>query len=81
MGKINFGARTGQILTFGVYSPASVERVVGTNVPESPAGSGRYIAESVTVQDGDDVIVKNAAGRVTHYGEYLKEHITWLKNG
>ncbi len=81
MGKINLGHKTGQTLTFGVYSPASVEREVGTSLPESPAGSGRYIAESSTVQDGDDVIVKNAAGKITHYGEYLKEHLTWAKNG
>lgn len=81
MGKINFGHKTGETLTFGVYSPASVEREVGTSLPESPAGSSRYIAESVTVQDGDDVIVKNAAGLAVGAGEYLKESLTWLKNG
>lgn len=80
MGKINFGWETGDTLTFGVYSPASVEREVGTSFPESPAGSGRYIAESTTVQDGDDVIVKDAVGVVGH-GEYLKEHMIWNKNG
>ncbi len=81
MGKINLGHRTGETLTFGVYSPASVEREVGTSLPESPASSSRYIAESSTVQDGDDVIVKNAAGLVVAYGEYLKERLTWQKNG
>lgn len=81
MGKINFGFRSGETLTFGVYSPASVEREVGTSLPESPAGSSRYIAESSTVQDGDDVIVKNAASVAVGHGEYLKEHLTWLKNG
>lgn len=81
MGKINLGNRTGATLTFGVYSPASVEREVGTNLPESPVGSGRYIAESSTVQEGDDVIVKNAAGKVVAYGEYQKESLSWLKNG
>ncbi|KKK52139.1 hypothetical protein LCGC14_3107920 [marine sediment metagenome] len=81
MGKINLGHKTGQTLTFGVYSPASVEREVGTSLPESPASSGRYIADSTTVQDGDDVIVKNAAGKVVAYGEYLKESLTWAKNG
>ncbi len=81
MGKINLGHKTGQTLTFGVYSPASVEREVGTSLPESPAGSRRYIAESTTVQDGDDVIVLNASSNVVAYGEYLKENLTWLKNG
>lgn len=81
MGKINFGWLSGKTLTFGVYSPTSVEREAGTSLPESPAGSGRYIAESDTVQDKDDVIVKNDSGVVVGYGEYLKEHLTWLKNG
>lgn len=81
MGKINFGHITGETLTFGVYSPASVEREVGTSLPESPAGSSRYIAESSTVQDGDDVIVKNASSEIVGHGEYLKENLTWLKNG
>ena len=81
MGKINLGHKTGETLTFGVYSPADVEREVGTSLPESPAGSSRYIAESSTVQDGDDVIVKNAANKIVAYGEFLKEGLTWLKNG
>ena len=81
MGKVNFGFKSGETLTFGVYSPASVEREVGTSLPESPAGSSRYIAESSTVQDGDDVIIKNAAGLAVGHGEYLKENLTWLKNG
>ena len=81
MGKINFGHKTGETLTFGVYSPASVEREVGTSLPESPAGSRRYIAESITVRDGDDVIIKNASNVIVGYGEYLKETLTWQKNG
>ncbi len=81
MGKINFGWQTGETLTYGVYSPASVEREVGTSLPESPASSGRYIAESTTVQDGDDVIVKDATGFKIGHGEYLKEHLIWSKNG
>ena len=81
MAKINFGYQTGETLTFGVYSPADVEREVGTSLPESPASSCRYIAESSTVQDGDDVIVKDAAGNAVGHGEYLKEGLTWLKNG
>lgn len=81
MGKINLGYRTGETLTFGVYSPASVEREVGTSLPESPAGSRRYIADSTTVQEGDDVIVLNAAGKIVAYGEYDKESLSWLKNG
>ncbi|GAG24472.1 unnamed protein product [marine sediment metagenome] len=81
MGKINFGFKTGETLTFGVYSPADVEREVGTSLPESPAGSYRYIAESSTVQDGDDVIVLNDTPEIVGHGEYLKESINWLKNG
>ena len=81
MGKINFGFKTGETLTFGVYSPASVEREVGTSLPESPAGSSRYIAESSTVQEGDDVIVLDASGNAVGHGEYIKEGLTWLKNG
>ena len=81
MGKINFGWKTDENLTFGVYSPAGVEREVGTSLPESPVGSYRYIAESSTVQDGDDVIVLNAASKIVGHGEYKKEGLTWLKNG
>lgn len=81
MGKINLGHKTDETLTFGVYSPASVEREVGTSLPESPVGSKRYIAESTTVQEGDDVIVLNAAGKIVAYGEYQKESLSWLKNG
>ena len=81
MGKINFGYKTGETLTFGVYSPTGVEREVGTSLPESPAGSYRYIAESSTVQDGDDVIVLNASNIIVGHGEYRKEGLTWLKNG
>lgn len=81
MGKINFGYKTGETLTFGVYSPASVEREVGTSLPESPANSCRYIAESSTVQEGDDVIIKDASGNAVAYGEYKKEELSWLKNG
>jgi len=81
MGKINFGHKTGATLTFGIYSPASVEREAGTSLPESPAGSRRYIAESTTVQDGDDVIVLNDTPVLVGFGEYRKEGITWLKNG
>ncbi len=82
MSKINLVWKTGKTLTFGVYSPASVEREVGTSLPESPAASGRYIATSTTIQDGDDVVVKDSGtGRVVAGGEYLKEHLTWLKNG
>ena len=81
MGKINFGHKTGETLTFGIYSPASVEREVDTELPESPAGSYRYIAESSTVQDGDDVIILNDVPRIMGYGEYRKEGLTWQKNG
>ena len=81
MGKINFVWKSGRTLTFGVYSPTSVEREVGVSLPESPASSGRYIAESTTVQDFDDVVVKNAVGKVVGGGEYLKEHLIWAKNG
>ncbi len=81
MAKINFGWTTGETLTFGVYSPADVEREVGTSLPESPAGSRRYIAESSTVQDGDDVIVLNDTPTIVGHGEYRKEGLTWLKNG
>ena len=81
MSKINFGYKTGETLTFGVYSPAGVEREVGTSLPESPAGSYRYIAESSTVQDGDDVIVLDDTPRIVGHGEYLKEGLMWLKNG
>jgi len=81
MSKINFGWKTGETLTFGVYSPAGVEREIGTELPEFPAGSCRYIAESSTVREGDDVIVKNASGTPVGHGEYIKEGLTWLKNG
>ncbi len=81
MGKINFGWKTGETLTFGVYSPAGVEREVGTSLPESPVGSYRYIAESSTVQDGDDVIVLNSVPKIVGHGEYRKEGLTFLKNG
>jgi len=81
MSKINFGHKTGETLTFSVYSPASVEREADTSLPESPVGSGRYIADSSTVQDGDDVIVKNASSVVVGFGEYRKENLSWLKNG
>ena len=82
MGKINGGWKKNTAgLTYGVYSPASVEREVGTSWPESPAGSGRYIAFSTTVQDGDDVIISDAVGIAILFGEYLKEGMTWAKNG
>lgn len=72
MGKINFGYPTGKTLTFGVYSPVDVEREVGTSLPETPAGSGRYIANSSTVLLGDDVIVKKGSD-VVGSGEYEVE--------
>ena len=81
MGKINLGYFTGKTLTYGVYSPAGVEREVGTSLPESPAGSRRYIAESATVQEGDDVIVLNATPVIVAYGEFTKEGLNWQKNG
>ena len=80
MAKINFAFRTGATLKFNVYPPTGAAREENTNLPESPVSSTRYIAESSTVQEGDDVIVKEGTVPVGH-GEYTKEGLTWLKNG
>lgn len=81
MGKINFGYITGATLTFGVYSPDGVEKEVGTSLPESPAGSRRYIAESSTVREKDDVIILDDTPKIVAYGEYFEQGSTWSKNG
>ena len=56
--EITFGYKTGQTLTYGVYTSAGVVRTAaGTSLPEI-TGTGYYTATNANIQTGDFVIVK-----------------------
>ena len=74
--EAKFGYKVSETLTFTAFRPdGSARGAVGQNLTETDVGvSGYYTATpSTELLSGDVVVVKNAAGKVVGFGEYLPE--------
>lgn len=61
MAKVNFRYLPGKTLNYTILPETGAARATDISLPESPANSGRYIAEAAVLIAGDDVIIKEGS--------------------